>query len=104
MFIHVERAVFENGYRLRLTFNDGAVKTIDLTRELDGPVFEPLRDPKLFRQVAVNLATGTIEWPNGADMAPEFLYEIGKPVAVAPTRRVAEGRSGYETSKTRPRP
>jgi len=64
---------------LRLEFSDGAVKDVDLSSELYGPVFEPLRDPAFFRQVRVNEETNTIEWPNGADFAPEFLYEAGKP-------------------------
>jgi len=42
-----------------------------------GVGFEPLRDPEVFAQVRVNSETGTIEWPNGADLAPEFLYEQG---------------------------
>lgn len=36
--------------------------------------------PHFFEQVRVNEETGTVEWPNGADFAPEFLYEIGKEV------------------------
>lgn len=68
------------GYRLRLEFSDGTVKEIDLSGELYGEVFEPLRDPELFQSVAVNAETGTIEWPNGADFAPEFLHEHGTPV------------------------
>ena len=43
-------------------------------------MFEPLRDVSSFRQVTLNEGTNTIEWPNGADFAPEFLYEIGKEV------------------------
>jgi hypothetical protein len=78
MFLHVTHVDYLEGYRLRLTFNDGAVKEVDLKNELYGQVFEPSRDIALFRKVVINLDTGTIEWPNGADFAPELLYEIGE--------------------------
>jgi hypothetical protein len=62
-------------YRLRLTFADGTVGDVDFrTREWRG-VFEPLADPAYFALVAVDPESGTIAWPNGADMAPEPLYE-----------------------------
>lgn len=77
MFLHVTSATYLGGYRLRLGFNDGTTKDVDLSPELYGTVFEPLKDTGLFRQVHVNPDTNTIEWPNGADFAPEFLYEIG---------------------------
>lgn len=64
-------------FQLRLEFSDGVVKDVDLSHELYGKVFEPLRDPMFFAQVRVNEETNTIEWPNGADFAPEFLYEAG---------------------------
>ncbi len=63
------------GFRLRLRFSDGSERELDLEAELWGPVFEPLReDPDMFRQVRVDAELGTIVWPNGADMAPEFLH------------------------------
>jgi hypothetical protein len=83
MFLHVMDVAYLSDYKLRLTFSDGAVKDVDLEDELYGEVFAPLRDPALFRQVTVNPDTGTIEWPNGADFAPEFLYEIGETVKAA---------------------
>ena len=58
-----------------LRFEDGTAGEIDLSGELDGPVFEPLQDSAYFATLRVNPDTGTIEWPNGADFAPEFLYE-----------------------------
>jgi len=62
-------------YRLRLTFDDGTVGEIDFAgREWRG-VFEPLRDPEYFARVTVDADAGTVTWPNGADMAPEPLYE-----------------------------
>lgn len=70
-----------SAYQLRIRFSDRAVKDVDLAGELYGEVFEPLRDPSYFRQVRVNPDTGTIEWPNGADFAPEYLYELGDDVA-----------------------
>lgn len=80
MFLHVRAVHHLKPYRLRLSFSDGEVKEVDLAAELHGAVFEPLRDPAFFRQVRVNEETNTIEWPNGADFAPEFLYEIGQSV------------------------
>jgi hypothetical protein len=63
-----------DGYRLRLSFNDGATRVVDLEPELWGPIFEPLRDASVFRQVAVDHELGTIVWPNGADMDPHVLH------------------------------
>jgi hypothetical protein len=60
-------------YRLRLKFNNGAQGIVDLGSELYGEVFEPLRDKKMFKQFT--LTSRTVEWPNGADFAPEFLFE-----------------------------
>ncbi len=80
MVLHVTHVLYLRGYQLRLEFNDGKVKELDLKDELYGEVFEPLRDIELFKKVHVNQDTGTIEWPNGADFAPEFLYEIGQEV------------------------
>jgi hypothetical protein len=78
MFLHVTEVTYLKDYQLRLTFNDGVVKDVDLRDELYGTVFEPLKEIAFFQQVAVNPDTNTIEWPNGADFAPEFLYEIGQ--------------------------
>ena len=78
MFLHVTSVTYLEGYKLRLTFNDDVAKDVDLQDELYGEVFGPLRDTEFFRQVTVNSDTNTIEWPNGADFAPEFLYEIGQ--------------------------
>jgi len=78
MFLRVKSVRHIRAYELRLEFSDGVVKDVDLSNELYGKVFEPLRDPAFFGQVRVNEETNTIEWPNGADFAPEFLYEAGK--------------------------
>ena len=63
-------------YCLRLTFNDGTRKAVDVRPLLHGPVFEPLRDPAFFARVALDPVCGTVVWPNGADIAPEALYEL----------------------------
>jgi Protein of unknown function (DUF2442) len=80
MFLHVKRVLHVKDYMLRLEFTDDVVKDVDLKEELHGEIFEPLKDPKLFKQASVNEETQTVERPNGADFAPEFLYEIGKEV------------------------
>jgi hypothetical protein len=64
---------------LRVVFDDASRVAVDLSDELHGEVFVPLRDPDYFRQVFLNPETGTVEWPNGADLAPTFLRDRGKP-------------------------
>lgn len=67
-------------YILEVTFTDGSRRGIDLEPELWGTLFAPLRDPALFAQACVDEDFGTVCWPNGADIAPEFLYEHGESV------------------------
>ena len=67
------------GYVLELLFSNGERKIVDLLPFLEGEVFGELRDPDKFIQFG--LTRITIEWANGADLAPEFLYEIGQPVS-----------------------
>jgi len=76
MFLHANQVDWSGEYRLRLVFNNGAVSEIDLKDELDGVIFSPLGDVQFFRQVSINDETGTVEWPNGADFAPEFLFTL----------------------------
>jgi len=78
MFLHVDSVKHLRDFVLRVELSDGSAVIVDLADDLDGEVFEPLRDPRLFQEVRVNPETGTIEWPNGADLAPEFLRKIGK--------------------------
>ena len=62
-------------YTLWLRFQDGLSGTVDLGAELWGPMFEPLKDTALFAQAIVHPELETVTWPNGVDLAPEFLYE-----------------------------
>jgi hypothetical protein len=61
-------------YKLRVIFDDGSKRIVDLTADLWGPMGEPLRDPAVFRQVRVDPELRTIVWPNGFDLAPDVLH------------------------------
>src|SRR6266581_6090577 len=67
MILHVVEASWAGGSRLRLAFNDGRRKLVDLRPLLEGPVFEPLRDETFFSRVSLDPICGTVVWPNGAD-------------------------------------
>lgn len=62
------------GFRLYVEFSDGTAGEVDLSERLFGPVFLPLRDEALFRRVTLD-EFGAPCWPNGADLAPDALYE-----------------------------
>jgi hypothetical protein len=54
---------------------------VDLADQLQGPVFEPLREESFFAAARFDPEVGTVVWPNGADLAPEFLYARVKAAA-----------------------
>ena len=58
---------------LKVRFDDGAERVVDLRRALRGAVYGPLADPVVFAQVRVDPEIHTVEWPNGADFDPETL-------------------------------
>ena len=65
-------------YVVQVKFEDGLERTIDLAAVLEGEVFGPLRDPRLFAQVELDPESHTLVWPNGADFDPETLHDWPK--------------------------
>ena len=72
----VVHAAYSGDFRIQLTFNDGTSEIVDFRHWLEGPIFEPLQDVAYFRRFFVE--GGTVSWPNGADIAPETLYEAAR--------------------------
>lgn len=77
------------GFQIRATFSDGAVKAIDLSELFGkGGVFAPIRDRReLFEQVRVNPESHTVEWPGEVDLDPEVLYGRFEPASGARIER-----------------
>ncbi len=76
MIPRIVEARYERDYTVHVRFDDGTEGEVDLRDELHGEVFEPLKDLRVFAQVSVHPDFHTLCWPNGADFAPEFLYDI----------------------------
>ena len=85
----VIQAKYDGGFRIHLTFNDDLQGTVDLQSWLEGPIFEPLKDRTYFQQFFID--GGTVVWPNGADIAPETLYDAIKHTDAAQHRAGADG-------------
>jgi len=75
MIPRVAEARYVQDYVIYLRFTDGTEGEVDLRDELHGEVFEPLKDQGVFQQFSIHPEFRTLIWPNGADIAPEFLYE-----------------------------
>jgi hypothetical protein len=90
---YILEAWYVGDYKLKIQFENHEIRLVDLSRHLDGPVFEPLKDLSYFKLVKVNHDIDTVVWPNDADFSPDFLYEIGEPVSEhAPAADTAEPR------------
>ena len=74
MILHVTDAKYLEDYRVEVSFNDGRKGIADLYEVLRGPVFEGLKDKSKFSQLRFDEELETIVWPNGADLAPEYIY------------------------------
>jgi hypothetical protein len=76
MLIHVVEAKYIRDRIVWIKFDNGVEGEINLSEELQGEMFEPLRDPDFFRRFHVDNEINTIVWENGADMAPDFLFSL----------------------------
>ncbi len=77
----VVKAEYLSGYLVAITFADGTSATVNFADWLNGPICEPLREPEYFRRFFIE--AGTLAWPNGADIAPETLYQRARAGAAA---------------------
>lgn len=74
MFLHVVEARYIEDYKVDVLFNDGKRGVADLSEALRGSVFKPLKETSVFAQLRVDDELETIVWPNGADLAAEYIY------------------------------
>jgi hypothetical protein len=74
--LHILEVEVIRDFILKIEFNDGTVKVVDVGPLMTGPVFEPHHDPAFFARVTIDPVAQTVVWPNGADLAPEALYEL----------------------------
>jgi Protein of unknown function (DUF2442) len=73
MLIKVSSLKKLGGFRLRIAFSDGSVGEHDFAVMVHepGPMTGPLRDEAYFARVFLEFGAPT--WPNGFDIAPEWL-------------------------------
>ena len=88
----IEKVDHLGGLVLRLSFDDGLVREVDLDEMLHGGVLDALRDTALFAQVSVDETAGTVAWPNGADLDPDVLHGDYEPASGAGPKVLAERR------------
>ncbi|MEJ2637496.1 MAG: DUF2442 domain-containing protein [Calditrichia bacterium] len=75
MLPRIVHANYVKDFIIHIRFGDGTQGEVDFSGELEGEIFEPLKNLSYFKNFAVHPELHTIVWPNGADFAPEFLYE-----------------------------
>lgn len=74
MFLHVTKAKYLKDFEIEICFDNGLKGVADLSDVLKGGVFEALKDKATFAKMRVEPELATIVWPNGVDLAPEYLF------------------------------
>ena len=75
MFLHVISAEYIGEYKVQVSFSNGQDGAADLSCvPLKGGVFSQLKEKSIFAKLKVDKELSTIVWPNGADLAPEYIY------------------------------
>jgi hypothetical protein len=93
MFLEIVNAKHIADYKIEIGFNNAETYIVDFENELYGTVFEPLKDKDTFKQFSIKY--NTIEWENGADFAPEYIYDLVK----GKQQIASEPNSPYENEK-----
>jgi len=80
--MRITKVEYLSDYQLKLTFGNKEVRIVDLSEKIHHAkgIFSPLKEIEYFKKVAVDDCQLSIFWPNGADICPDVLYEMGKPV------------------------
>lgn len=78
----IKKAYYIADYIIAVEFNDGKKGKVNLEDQLQEPIFQPLKEKAYFKRFKLN--SWTITWENGADFAPEFLYELMETAEVQP--------------------
>lgn len=79
--MRIKKAEYLDGYKIKILFNDNKEKIVDLENELYDSMYKPLKNIKYFARVFVDPDQITLQWPNGEDFSPDYLYKIGKEAA-----------------------
>jgi Protein of unknown function (DUF2442) len=74
MFLHITQARYVEEYKIEVSFNNGKQGIADLSDALKGGIFKPLENQSFFSRFFVDNELETLVWPNGADLAPEYIY------------------------------
>ncbi len=77
MFLEIIKAKYIADYKIEVEFNNAEIFVVDFEHELVGSIFQPLKDIVAFKKFSIKF--NTIEWENGADFAPEYIYSLAKP-------------------------
>ncbi len=75
--LHIITAEYISDYKIKLSFSNGYSGVADLQEKIYNDhrkIFIPLKDKVFFKNFKQHF--GTIEWENGLDLAPEFLYDV----------------------------
>lgn len=70
-------AEYRGDFTVEFEFDNGVRRIINCMKYLRGQIFEPLKNESYFKRFFVD--GQTIAWPNGADIAPDTLYEDSEP-------------------------